>query len=266
MPEIVDFSWIDDHKDDLDLVIADPRPPVKYLQGHIPNAVNLSSSKLFDRTTLELLPVERLAEIIGNNGIGIENTVLVYDDRDGQNMALLAWTLELLGHSKVRILSRFMEGWTQDQRPITYKRVEPSPRTIHANPIQHVRATVQEVSNEHELKLVDVRSREEYEGKSTDQRQVPKHLPGAINLPWTSLLGEGDQVFRPREELEKIVSEHQLDHKNRIVTYCSFGPRAALGYIALQQLGFRDVRVYDRSFQQSPKPMAFSLDDCLKVV
>ncbi len=265
MPEIVDFSWIDEHKDDSDLVIVDPRPPVKYLQGHIPGAVNLPSSKLFDRTTLEILPVERLAEIIGNNGIDMERAVLVYDDRDGQNMALLAWTLELLGHSRVKCLSRFMEGWTRDHRPITYRPVKLIPRTIHANAIQHVRATLPEVSNDDELKLVDVRSREEYEGK-TDQTSVPKHLPGAINLPWTSLLGEQDQLFRPKNELEKTLSEHGLYNNDRIVTYCSFGPRAALGYIALQQLGFKDVKVYDRSFQQSPKPTAISLDNCLKVV
>jgi len=120
LAEIVDFSWIDQHQGESSLVIVDSRAPIKYLQGHIPSAVNLPSSKLFDRASLELLPVERLAGIIGEVGIDLEKTVLVYDDRDGQNMAMLAWTLELLGHPRVKLPSRFMEGWIADKRPITY--------------------------------------------------------------------------------------------------------------------------------------------------
>ncbi len=136
---------------------------------------------------------------------------------------------------------------------------------MHASALHDIRATVEEVFNGHGFKLVDVRSQEEFEGK-TDQGKS-KHLPGAINLAWTSLLGEQDQVFRPTAELEKIMSEHGLDHDDRIITYCSFGPRASLGYIALRQLGFKNVKVYDRSFQQSPKQRTtISLDDCLKVV
>ncbi len=108
MAELVDFLWIDQHKEDAGLVIVDSRPPVKYLQGHVPLAVNLPTSKVFDRGTLELLPFERLAGIFGEAGIDEDRTVLVYDDHDGQNEAMLAWTLEFLGHPRVKLLSTFM--------------------------------------------------------------------------------------------------------------------------------------------------------------
>jgi 3-mercaptopyruvate sulfurtransferase SseA len=97
LAELVDLSWLDQNKDDSGLVIVDSRPPVKYLQGHIPRAVNLPTSRVFDRGTLELLPIERLAGVIGDAGIDGDMTVLVCDDRDGQNEAMLAWTLEFLG-------------------------------------------------------------------------------------------------------------------------------------------------------------------------
>ena len=262
MPEVVDFSWIEAHRDDHDLVVVDPRPIVKYLQGHIPNAVSLPSSRLFDKATLELLPVERLAGLVGEAGVDAEGKVLVYDDRDGQNMAILAWTLELLGHPRVQIPSRFMAAWIGDKRPIAYKAVKPEPRQMRISRVNDIRASVEEVARGDGLKLVDLRSREEFEGK-TDQGVKTRHLPGAVNLVWTSLLGEGTQVFRSASELGRIVSEHGLDREDRIVTYCSYGPRAALGYLVLRQLGFKNVKVYDRSFQESSRQGTGISLDCV---
>lgn len=262
MVEFVDFSWIDQRNDDADLVIIDSRPPVKYLQGHIPRARNLPSSKLFDRGTLELLPVDGLASVIGNAGIDENRTVVVYDDPDGQNEAMLAWTLEFLGHSKVRLLSPFMERWIEENRTLSYRAAMPEPRAFHARPNSDVRATIAEISSAPRVKLVDLRSREEFEGKSSAGPDS-RHLPGAVSLPWTDMLGE-DQLLRPVEQLETLVSLLGLGRDEQIVTYCSFGPRAAIGYIALHQLGFRHVKVYDRSFQQWTKPQGIlPMDNCL---
>src|SRR5437667_11870203 len=147
LAEFVDFSWIDQHKEDAGLVIVDSRPPVKYLQGHVPQAVNLPTSKVFARGTLELLPFERLAGIFGDAGIDEDRTVLVYVDPDGRNEALLAWTLEFLGHPRVKLLSTFMRRWTTENRPILYRPTKPEPRLMHARPIGCIRASFEEVSN-----------------------------------------------------------------------------------------------------------------------
>ena len=261
MAELVDFSWIDQHKDDADLVIADSRPPVKYLQGHIPRAVTLPASRVFDRGTLELLPYERLTGIFGDAGIDGDTTVVVCDDHDGQNEAMLAWTLELIGHPRVKLLSTFMGRWTKENRPVSYRPTKPESRQMHAKPIWDMRASFEEISNGR-MRLVDLRSRDEFEGKSSDGPQS-KHLPEAVSLPWTSLLGEDGQLFRPRSQLETLLSELGLGRSDQIVTYCSFGPRAAVGYTAFQQLGFKHLKLYDRSFQHWAKPIGLSLDNCL---
>jgi thiosulfate/3-mercaptopyruvate sulfurtransferase len=260
MAEVVDFSWIDEHKEGVGLVIVDSRPYVKYLQGHIPLALNLPTSKVFDRGTLELLPIERLAGIVGDAGIDEDTTVVVYDDYDGQNEAMLAWTLELLGHPRVKLLSSFMTRLIKENRAISYRPIKPESRSMRAKPIRDMRASFEEISGEG-VRLVDLRSREEYEGKSAEGPQS-KHLPGAVSLPWTNLLGEED-LFRPKSQLETVLSETGLDRDDHIITYCSFGPRAAVGYAAFHQLGFKHLKLYDRSFQHWEKPKGLSLDNCL---
>jgi thiosulfate/3-mercaptopyruvate sulfurtransferase len=262
LAELVDFSWIDQHNDDPDLVIIDSRPPIKYLQGHIPRAVNLPTSRVFDKGTLELLPVERLARIVGDAGIDDDRTILVCDDHDGQNEAMLAWTLECLGQPRVKLLSSFMGHWTKENRPISYRPAKPEPRVMHVKLTPGVRATLEEISRGSAVKLVDLRSQDEFEGKSSDGPKS-RHLPGALSLPWTSLLGEENQLFRPRPWLEALVSELGLGRDDQIITYCSFGPRAAIGYVALRELGFKHVKVYDRSFQHWTSRTGLSLDNCV---
>jgi len=262
LAELVDFLWIDQNKDNPGLVIVDSRQPIKYLQGHIPRAVNLPASRVFDKGTLELLPTERLAGIIGDAGIDEDRTVLVCDDYDGQNEAMLAWTLEFLGHPRVKLLTSFMGHWTKENRPISYRPAKPEPRAMHGKPTPDVRATIEEISRGSALKLVDLRSEDEFEGKSSDGPKS-RHLPRALSLPWTNLLGEEDRLFRPRPRLEALVSELGLGRDDQIITYCSFGPRAAIGYMALRELGFKHVKVYDRSFQHRTSRTDLSLDNCV---
>ena len=262
LAELVDFSWIDQRGDDADLVIIDPRQPTKYLQGHIPRAVNLPTSRVFDKGTLELLPTEHLARIFGEVGIDNDRTILVCDDYDGQNEAMLAWTLEFLGHPKVKLLSGFVSGWIKENRPISYRPAKADPRTLQVKVISDVRAGREQISREGAAKLVDLRSRDEFEGKSSDGPNS-RHMPGALSLPWTSLLGEEDHLFRQRPLLESVVSELGLDRDDQIVTYCSFGPRAAIGYIVLRELGFKHVKVYDRASQQWTNRIGLSLDNCV---
>jgi thiosulfate/3-mercaptopyruvate sulfurtransferase len=265
LAELVDFLWIDQNKDDPGLVIIDSRPPIKYLQGHIPRAVNFPTSRVFDKGTLELLPTERLARIFGDAGIDIGGTVLVCDDHDGQNEAMLAWTLELLGHPRVKLLSIFMGRWIKENRPISYRPAKPEPKAMQAKRTSNVRATREEISSGIAKKLVDLRSIDEFEGKSPDGPQS-RHLSGAVSLPWTSLLGEEGELFRARSQLEALVAQLGLYRDDQIVTYCSYGPRAAIGYAALLHLGFTHVKVYDRSFQQWADRTSLSLDNCVSLV
>ncbi len=259
---MVGTSWLVQHQDDPGLVIVDPRPPITYLQGHIPGAVNLPSWMVFDRTTLELLPVERLAGAFQDVGVGDDGMVVLYDSFDGQHAALLAWTLEFLGHPRVMLLSSFLEGWVKEGRQVFYRPVKPRAGTLSAKPNPDLRATLAEISIRRDLKFVDLRSREEFEGKPAEGLYTG-HLPGAVSLPWTSLLGD-NQPLRGFPELEMIISELGLSRDDQIVTYCGFGPRAAIGYIALQQLGFKHVKVHDGSFQRWARQKGpFPRDDCV---
>ncbi len=254
MIEFVESSWL--KKTQLkgeEFRLVDPRSPVEYLKGHIKGAVNLPAVKIFDEES-RLLPASRLAKIVGESGIDAGSPVVVYDAIDGQAAAILAWTLEYLGHSDVRVLASLFEKWIEDGNEVYYKPVRPESRAFHARPNSKIRAEYKDLIGDDSVRLVDVRSEEEYAG--TDRGEIrPGHIPGAISLPWTRLLGGKNRLILSSEDLKRVVSQVGLNIANHVVTYCRTGPRAAIGYYALKELGFRSVRLYDGSFHEwSQKP------------
>jgi rhodanese-related sulfurtransferase len=70
--------------------------------------------------------------------------------------------------------------------------------------------------------IVDVRTRREYEAG---------HVPGAIHVPFYTLLVRQDDIPGPRER--------------PVVVYCEHGPRAGVAGLALRLTGFTDVRYLD---------------------
>ena len=211
--------------------------------------MNLPLSEVYDKETLALLSEARLAELLGKAGLDTNSTVALYDSYDGQSASMLAWLLEYLVHPSVMILSNYLEGWVKHGGQILYRPVPDEPKSFDQNLGHRGRAFISEVLQRGDSKLLDLRSEEEFQGKiSTESRSG--HIPGAVSLPWTRLTGNEFEFFRPQQELREVVTATGVNPSDRLITYCSNGPRAALGYIALRQLGFENVQVYDGSFHE----------------
>lgn len=79
-------------------------------------------------------------------------------------------------------------------------------------------------TKEQQALLVDVREPKEY---------ALGHIPGAINLPLRSLTDNLDQIPKNRP----------------VILYCSTGYRTAMGVMALQMLGYDNVRGFPPSIE-----------------
>lgn len=222
---------------------------MKYLGGHIPGAVNLPMGNILDQKTLALKPESELSQILGNAGVDTKTPVMLYDNFDGQNAAMLAWVLEYMGHQRVKILSTRLDTWTDQGHELRYKPILPAMKLFHAAPNETVRASWKDIGKKAEERILDLRSQDEFQGKVATEVRTGR-IPKAVNLPWTTLIGPKETFLLPKYTLEENVSRIGVKPIDRLVTYCSYGPRAAIGYLALQQLGCKDVRVYDGSFHQ----------------
>ncbi len=92
-----------------------------------------------------------------------------------------------------------------------------------------------------ELRVVDVRRPEEYDGSlgnPCDPRQG--HLPGAVNVPIEELVFLSDHEVKARLELSEGAE---------VVAYCHSGSRSATAVRILRSLGY-DARNYSGSWHE----------------
>lgn len=221
---------------------------MRYLRGHLKGSVSFPLRKLLLDPQGMLLSAEGLAASLDSVGLGDGETPIIYDGHDGRNGAMLAWALEYLGRTDVHLMDSFFEKWVAEKREIFYRPIKPAPKHFTARVNPKVRATLGEVFSGSSLKLLDVRSRDEYLGVEGGGDR-PGRIPGAVNIPWLELVAEEGSLLHSEEKISRLLEAAKIDRKDRVVSYCQVGMRAALGYVALKKLGY-DVRLYDGSYAE----------------
>ncbi|MGB7022987.1 MAG: rhodanese-like domain-containing protein [Candidatus Acidiferrales bacterium] len=243
---LVSADWVAKRLDSPDFLVLDPRSAVRYMAGHPKNAVNLSVAKLRDSQG-NLLPNGELARRIGKAGLDAHRAPVIYDNADGRNAAFLAWMLIYLGRGDVHVMESFWEQWIGDGREAFYRPVPPEQREFVANPRSELRTSLQAMQQAAGAKRIDLRGADEFSGK-TDLDERPGHIPGAVNLPCQEM-GAAGRLLKPNEQLEELFLSHGISSNDCAIAYCRTGVRAALGFLALAQLGFK-VSLYDGSYAE----------------
>jgi thiosulfate/3-mercaptopyruvate sulfurtransferase len=255
MLTFVSSDWVEQRLDSPDFQVLDPRSSIRYMAGHPRNAINVSVAKSRDSNG-SIFSAADLARWLGTCGVDDRRAPVIYDNSDGRNAALLAWMLMYLGRTDVHLMSSFWERWVSDGREAFYRPVKAVPQTFTARVRRELRRTTSEVREDVQegapgranFKLVDLRSRDEFAGKlESDPR--PGHIPGAVNIVWQELAGKDGNPLAPPAQIEQLFAAQGVGPQDRVVAYCKTGLRAALGFLALAQMG-RDVALYDGSYAE----------------
>ena len=96
------------------------------------------------------------------------------------------------------------------------------------------------------IKIVDVRYKEEYDGTMVFDDYVGGHIKGAINFPHIKIY-DNDGYLLDNKKIEKMIMEMKISKKNTIILYCSSALRATLIFEIFKMLGY-NVRIYHESF------------------
>ena len=74
------------------------------------------------------------------------------------------------------------------------------------------------------------------------------HIPKAKNIPFSSLVEEGNNRFKSATALRELFSQADVKTGSSVATYCHIGQQASLLYFVARYLGY-DAHVYDGSFE-----------------
>jgi thiosulfate/3-mercaptopyruvate sulfurtransferase len=232
---LVTTSWLADHLDDPNLVVAESDEDVLlYDTGHLPGAVKIDwHLDLNDPVERDYVDAEGFARLMSSKGISRDTTIVFYGDNFNWWAAYALWVCTLFGHEDVRLLDGGRQTWVEEGRPLTTE--VPNRPTTDYPLVQRddtrIRAFREQVLDHVGAggRLVDVRSPGEYSGELLAMPDYPQE--GALR---------GGHIYE---------GELGLTNDDDIIAYCRIGERSSHTWFVLSQLlGFPRVRNYDGSW------------------
>jgi thiosulfate/3-mercaptopyruvate sulfurtransferase len=259
---LVDTEWLAENLDDGTIrVIEVDEDTTAYEKGHIRNAVGWNwFDDLHAKPRREYVDQEGLSRLLQQAGVGRDTTVVLYGGNNNWFAAYAYWLLRYLGFDKVKLLDGGRKKWELESRELTtdVPEHEVTDFTIKGKVRDNLRALRDEVLKKvGKVQFVDVRSPEEYRGEllapahlPQEQAQVPGHIPGAANIPWSKAANE-DGTFKSADELKALYEGAGVTPDKDVIAYCRIGERSAHTWFVLTELlGYKDVENYDGSWTE----------------
>lgn len=262
---LVSVDWLADHLDDENLVLLHVGRDEDYPGEHIPGArfIQLSDISAPDDheggTTLSLqLPeVETLRRTLERFGISDDSRVVVYSAANWfTHVTRVMLTLDWFGlGDRSSVLDGGMQAWKAAGHALT-DAAPPGRRGRLAeregrHDIVVTADWLHDRLNAAGTRIIDARAPVYYDGTRPTylHREAvrPGHVPGAANLPYSSVVDESLHLRSPAA-LEALFSEAGVEPGDTVVAYCHLGQQATAVVFAARTLGY-EVRLYDGSFQ-----------------
>ncbi len=229
--------------------------PVEFEQAHIPGARYFDIDKTSDTSSglPHTLPrPEVFQSTMRSLGINAGDHVIVYDNSLLRSAARGWWMLRVMGHARVSVLDGGLEAWKQAGGPLETG----APRAVEGDfearfqpELFRSKSGMLDIVERGGPLIVDARGAPRFNGEVSEPRPglASGHIPGAVNVPFSSLY-TADGLLRPKNELKSIFARSGVNAAQTLVTSCGSGVTACNLALALHELGNDRVAVYDGSW------------------
>lgn len=235
--------------------LAQPDGFDAYLHEHLPGAVyvsledELSDHSVAGRGRHPLPSGADLQTAARRWGVCDGRPVVVYDDWNRAGSSRAWWVLRAAGLTDVRVLDGGLAAWKAAGGPLESGPVDPEAGTVTVRHEDLYAAAMPTLTADqvNDAALLDARAPERFRGEVEPVDPVAGHIPGARNLPSTSVLA-GDGTVLPDTELTALLASHDVGDEP-VGVYCGSGVTAAVVIAALTALG-RHAALFPGSWSQ----------------
>jgi thiosulfate/3-mercaptopyruvate sulfurtransferase len=248
------------------VVVIDTRAPEDYAISHIPGAVNIREifSYLSTSTPEGLAAMEdKFVDLLGKAGLSGKELAVIYEDamNNGYGQSCRGYfLLKFLGYERVSILHGGYQAWENADLPTTAEVSTPEAKTfpLHINTSLLIdkEEMLKSISDPSVVKL-DVRDYDEWMAESSSPYGVdfcPRkgRIPGAVLIEWYTMMQEKDglPVFIPKEEIQSLAAKVGITPESTVNIYCFKGARASNTFVALNEAGVKNARIYFASWNE----------------
>jgi thiosulfate/3-mercaptopyruvate sulfurtransferase len=162
------------------------------------------------------------------------------------------WALRSYGHQHAHLLDGGLAAWAAvggplepgDVRPAAADPPYPPPAQLDGLiDLEGMRAAIAGGAQ-----ILDARKHQEFTGEETHARRAG-HIPGALNVPYKSLLGP-DGRFLPSDQLRRRLVNCGVELDRPAVAYCNGGVSATAVAHAVELVTGRRPVIYDGSWNE----------------
>ena len=247
------------------VIIWDVRASNQYLEGHIPGAINVGDigTALRDPNREDFIDLAEINSIFNKVGLDINKEIIVYGSRGNPYAYFGLFTINYFGGKHAKVFHDGIDGWADaglliEKTPSTLASI--NMRLIPQENLVVTNEQMRSLYNNQSVQVVDARTFNEFKGN--DVRAIRGgHIPGAVSIPYEqnwkdpatgSKLAKKEvktnvgMSLKSKDELKALYSK--LDPNKETVVYCQSGVRAAETATVLQNLGYKNVKIYDSSW------------------
>jgi thiosulfate/3-mercaptopyruvate sulfurtransferase len=246
-------------------IIWDVRASNQYLEGHIPGAINFGDigTVLRDPNREDFIDLAEINAIFNKAGLDIYKEIVVYGSRGNPYSYFGLFTIHYFGGKQAKVFHDGIDGWADAGLPIEKTSSTLASINIKLAPQENLVVSneqMRKLYNNQSVQVVDARTFNEFKGN--DVRAIRGgHIPGAITIPYEqnwkdpatgSKLAKKEvktnagMSLKTKDELNALYAK--LDPNKETVVYCQSGVRAAETATVLQNLGYKNVKIYDSSW------------------
>ncbi len=262
--ETVKTEWLEENLMNKEIQILDVQPNIHdYIQAHIPGAVYFNPDLLrvpFEGLPGQYVPVNVAKTLFERIGLEKDRPAIVYTGKglfkgwgDGLEQTMIAYSLARFGHNNVKVLDGGLEKWISEGRRVSKEFPEVIGSTFKTSVRQEFFLGYNEfrkIKDREGVIVLDARPPDIYQGQGPWKK--PGHIPGAVNLPWKSLMDdENPRLLKPMDEIGVILAENGVGRDKEIICTCGTGREATNEFLLLRfYLDYPRVRIYEGSFTE----------------
>ncbi|ANP44452.1 3-mercaptopyruvate sulfurtransferase [Candidatus Viadribacter manganicus] len=265
---LVSAAWLAERLDAPDIRVVDatwfmPSDPrdakALYAERRIPGAIFFDIDEIADTSSdlPHMLPApEKFASRMKKAGIGDGTRIIIYDNHGLMSAARVWWTFRVFGHEDVAVLDGGFPAWerggheieTDPPRPRMERHFTPRVRSDLVRTLSDIQRAI---DGGNRTPILDARPAARFRGEAAEPRQGVRsgHMPGALNVPFQSLLN-ADGSMKSAPELKQIFESAGLATNAPPICSCGSGITAAVIALALARTGRWDAAVYDGSWTE----------------
>lgn len=220
------------------VAIIDCQPNIHdYILEHIPGAVYLNEGLFREPRGIApamYIPWDAAESIFRQAGVENKPTV-VYTGTggfkgwgDGLEQTMVAYSLARFGHEEVLVLNGGLAEWKNAGGEVTkvFPEVRESEFSVKVQGDFYIEyPDFRRIKDDDDVLVLDARPPEVYEGQGPWIK--PGHIPGAVNLPWASLMDdENKTLLKPEDEIRELLDSVGATPDKKIICSCGTGREA----------------------------------------